>query len=212
MALLRGLLTACCVHILCALGIVIYEMWNISKSSLKYSPAEADATKTMLAAQFAEFGNASVVQLHTIQQPKCCNPGQVRVKVAAGALNPVDFKQRRMEAPAMMRPLPSVSGFDFSGVITQVGEGVLDFQAGDRVYGMLPLLGQRWGAFQEFAVVDTTVIAHAPKSIPLREAAALPLVGLTVLHAMEPVLKEWKAKGEKTDGKQILIHAGAGGV
>eukprot|EP00928_Gymnodinium_smaydae_P023000 TRINITY_DN19148_c0_g1_i1.p1 TRINITY_DN19148_c0_g1~~TRINITY_DN19148_c0_g1_i1.p1 ORF type:complete len:397 (+),score=49.72 TRINITY_DN19148_c0_g1_i1:52-1242(+) len=212
MGLLRALLSVGCVHALVVLGVLFYEMWILTRSNLKYKPAQEDASLTMQAAQFSKFGNVSVIELVEIPRPACCNAGHVLVKVVAGALNPVDFKQRRMEAPAMMRPLPSVSGFDFSGVIEQVSPDVTDFVVGDAVFGMLPLLGQRWGAFQEFIVVDASIIAKAPRETSLKNSAALPLVSLTVLHALAPVVKEWRRKGESPQGKHILIHAGAGGV
>lgn len=201
-----------CLHVVIVVCIVGYEMWKLTSASLQYAAAPEQPGTSMKAAQFSEFGNASVVKSVMIPRPECCAPGQLLVKVHTAAINPVDFKQRRMPAPAMMRPLPSVSGFDFSGVVERIGEGVAGFQEQDAVFGMLPLLGQRWGAFQEYVVVDSRIVARAPKSVPLEQAAALPLVGLTVLHALAPVLDHWRKTGEHSEGKRILVQAGAGGV
>lgn len=212
MGLLRNLLIVAFLHLLAILAIVMYEMYGITMSNLQYKPAAEDQELMMRAAQFSQFGAASVVKSTKIPRPACCSPTQVLIKVHTGALNPVDFKQRRMPAPAMMRPLPSVSGFDFSGTVEAVGKNVSIFKANDHVYGLLPLLGQRWGAFQEYVVAESSIIAPAPKSVSLRDTAGLPLVGLTVVHALQPVLAHWASSGESTDGKIILVHAGAGGV
>ena len=166
----------------------------------------------MRAAQFAKPGPAAVIQLAQIPRPMCCETTQVLIKVGTGSLNPVDFKQRRNPTLEYMRPLPAVSGFDFSGKVEQIGAGVLGFRPGDTVYGMLPLQGQSWGAFQEYVVTNYTIIAHVPSKISPKEAAGLPLVGLTVVQALAPVLRTWQRNGESSKGKKILIHAGAGGV
>ena len=166
----------------------------------------------MRAAQFAKPGPPAVIQVAQIPRPMCCETTQVLIKVGTGSLNPVDFKQRRNAMLEYMRPLPAVSGFDFSGKVEQVGAGVLGFRPGDTVYGMLPLQGQSWGAFQEYVVTNYTIIAHVPSKISPKEAAGLPLVGLTVVQALAPVLRTWQRNGESSKGKKILIHAGAGGV
>ncbi|KAJ1639317.1 zinc-binding dehydrogenase-domain-containing protein [Pavlovales sp. CCMP2436] len=54
---------------------------------------------------------------------------------------------------------------------------------------MMPLLGQHWGASAEFAAVEQRLVARAPSQVPLLEAAALPLVSLTVMQALEPVVR-----------------------
>ncbi|CAE8657260.1 unnamed protein product [Polarella glacialis] len=210
--MLRPLLGVAVLHVLAVLAILGYEVWTITSSSFKHAAAEEDLGTTMRAAQFDKVGDASVIQLVDIPRPKCCDATQVLVRVVSGGLNPVDFKQRRNPNPPQLRPLPSVSGFDFAGHVEQLGAEVRGFKSSDAVFGMLPLLGQRWGAFQEYVVVDYKIIAHAPRSMPLHEAAGLPLVGLTVIQALAPVLDTWQRLGTNSSGKAILIHAGAGGV
>lgn len=212
MGLVRSLLGVALLHVLLGVGLFGYEVYNVMRPHLRFTAAAEDPNHTMKAAQFDKIGEADVVKEATIPRPLCCSDGEVLVQVEAGGLNPVDFKQRRLEAPAMIRPLPSVSGFDFSGVILQVGPNVTSLKPQDKVFGMLPLMGQRWGAFQEFVVVHSRIIAKAPSKVSLQDAAGLPLVGLTTVHSLQPVLQAWKDAGTSSKGKKILIHAGAGGV
>lgn len=166
----------------------------------------------MRAAQFLEPGEPSVIKTRRIPRPQCCEMTQVLIKVGTGGLNPVDFKMRRNAMVNATRPLPIVSGFDFSGNVERIGNGVLGFRPGDAVYGMLPLQGQSWGAFQEYIVTNYSIIAHVPSKITAREAAGLPVVGLTTIQALAPVLRNWQQQGQNSTGKKILVQAGAGGV
>ena len=93
---------------------------------------------------------------------------------------------------------------DFAGTIEAVGEGVTQFAAGDEVYGCAGGLAALQGALAEYMVADARLIAHKPKSISMREAAALPLVGITAYEGLQRA-------GAKA-GQKILVHGGAGGV
>eukprot|EP00439_Symbiodinium_sp_Y106_P047625 s207_g6.t1 len=208
----RSVAKVLCLHVVLIVGVLAYELGILVLSFSRYKPALQDPSQTMRAAQFAKPGPPAVIQVAQIPRPMCCETTQVLIKVGTGSLNPVDFKQRRNAMLEYMRPLPAVSGFDFSGKVEQVGAGVLGFRPGDTVYGMLPLQGQSWGAFQEYVVTNYTIIAHVPSKISPKEAAGLPLVGLTVVQALAPVLRTWQRNGESSKGKKILIHAGAGGV
>ena len=65
---------------------------------------------------------------------------------------------------------------------------------------------------QEYVVTNYSIIAHVPSKITAREAAGLPLVGLTTIQAMAPVLRHFQKQGQSSKGKKILIQAGGGGV
>ena len=56
---------------------------------------------------------------------------------------------------------------------------------GDRVAALLPLMGSRWGAMAQFAPVNWRYVAAIPKDLSLRDAASVPLVGLTTLQALD---------------------------
>jgi NADPH:quinone reductase-like Zn-dependent oxidoreductase len=94
---------------------------------------------------------------------------------------------------------------DFSGIVKEIGEGVSDFKQGDEVYGQAGVVTGGSGAFAEMALAKTESVANKPKRLSHVEAAALPLVGVSA----------WRALVENiglSNGQQILIHGGAGGI
>ncbi|MEX0367603.1 MAG: zinc-dependent alcohol dehydrogenase family protein [Ruegeria sp.] len=132
-------------------------------------------------------------------------PGHVVIKVAATSVNTVDTMIRNMGADLPLSPeLPAVLGMDFAGTITAVGEGVSQFAVGDEVYGCAGGLLELQGTLAEYMSADTRLIAHKPKSLSMREAAALPLVGIT---AYEGLTRAGVSKGDT-----VLVQGGAGGV
>eukprot|EP00300_Choanocystis_sp_HF-7_P033018 c4507_g1_i2.p1 GENE.c4507_g1_i2~~c4507_g1_i2.p1 ORF type:complete len:271 (+),score=44.16 c4507_g1_i2:421-1233(+) len=77
----------------------------------------------------------------------------------------------------------------------------------------MPLIFSYWGSSADYLCIDASLVAKVPPSYTsqigrIKECATLPLVGLTVLQAMQPVVDSF----ETTKGKKILIQAGAGGV
>lgn len=132
-------------------------------------------------------------------------PGHVLVRVAATSVNTVDTMIRRMGADLPISPeLPAVLGMDFAGEIVAVGAGVSNFAPGDEVYGCAGGLADLQGALAEFIPADARLIAHKPKSLSMREAAALPLVGITALEGLQ--------RAQARSGQKVLVHGGAGGV
>lgn len=138
-------------------------------------------------------------------------PGTIVIRVVAAGLNPVDFKTLRNPQPDFLVPKPFTIGYDVSGVVVAIGAGAESrFSLGDSVFGMLPILGPAGGgALAEYAAGDAACFAHAPRSIPLVEAAALPLVGLTVLQVLEQAGQHRRGSGR---GRRMLVQAGGGGV
>jgi NADPH:quinone reductase-like Zn-dependent oxidoreductase len=158
---------------------------------------------TMKAIRFHEYGDPEVLTLDEVSLPTP-GPGQVRVRVAATTFNGVDGNIRagRMQGPMPM-DLPHVPGLDLAGTIDALGEGVNDLREGDAVIGFLPF-GDN-GAAAEYVVATAADLAPAPTSIPLADAAALPLVGLTA----------WQALFEHANlqaGQRILINGASGAV
>lgn len=131
--------------------------------------------------------------------------GQVLVRIHAGGLNPLDTKIRAGKAAHAKQPLPAVLGLDMAGTVEEIGAGVTSFQPGDEVYGMVGGVGGLQGTLAEYVAADTDLLAHKPKSLSMREAAALPLVTIT---AWEGLVDRSKVHA----GQAVLIHAGAGGV
>jgi len=127
--------------------------------------------------------------------------GQVRIRVAGSAFNPADNGIRSGTLPFPVT-LPHIPGYDVSGTVDAVGDGVTDFKSGDTVVGFLPM-GED-GSAAEYVVAPAGVLVKAPSSIPLPDAAAMPSVALTAWQALfdEAALK---------NGQRLLI-TGAGGA
>src|SRR5271165_5512762 len=131
--------------------------------------------------------------------------GQVLVRVHASGVNPLDTKIRAGKAAHANQPLPAVLGLDMAGVVEEVGPGVTAFHPGDEVYGMVGGVGGLQGTLAEIVVANADLIALKPKSLSMREAAALPLITIT---AWEGIVDRAKVR----EGQKVLVHAGAGGV
>jgi NADPH:quinone reductase-like Zn-dependent oxidoreductase len=156
----------------------------------------------MKAIRFHEYGGPEVLRYEDVPDP-LPGPDQVRIKVAATSFNPVDAGIRggyvRQAFPIQ---LPHVPGIDVSGTIDALGANVTTRQVGDQVIGFLPMLPD--GASAEYVLAPAEVLADAPTSIPLADAAALPEVGLT---AWQSIFEHAQAHA----GQRLLIN-GAGGA
>jgi NADPH:quinone reductase-like Zn-dependent oxidoreductase len=154
----------------------------------------------MKAVQFHEVGGPEVLQYGEIEQPSP-GAGQVRLRVAASAYSAADSGMRAGFLPIPIQ-LPHVPGYDVSGTIDAMGEGVDGFAVGDAVIGFLPM--ERDGGAAEYVIAPADALVAAPTSIPLPDAAALPSVALTAWQALFD-------SGELAAGQRVLI-VGAGGV
>jgi NADPH:quinone reductase len=131
--------------------------------------------------------------------------GQVLVKICASGVNPLDTRIRAGEGGHAKQPLPAVLGLDMAGVVVAVGDGVTEFRPGDEVFGMVGGVGGLQGTLAEFVVADATLLARKPKTLTMRQAAAMPLVTIT---AWEGLVDRARVHA----GQTVLVHAGAGGV
>ncbi|WP_210495982.1 NADP-dependent oxidoreductase [Patulibacter sp. SYSU D01012] len=156
----------------------------------------------MKALRFHQFGDADVLRLDDVALP-VPGPGQVRVRVAGAAFNPVDDGIRggwlREVFPVA---LPHTPGIDVSGTVDAVGADVTGLAVGDAVVGFLPMTAE--GAAAEHVLAPAEVLVPAPTSIPLADAAALPMVGLTAWQAL------FDDAGLRA-GQRVLVN-GAGGA
>jgi len=130
-------------------------------------------------------------------------PGEVVVDIRAASVNGADPKVRRGGGRYQLSQFPHILGRDFSGVVSQVGPGVTDFAVGDAVFGVLDAGNE--GAYAEKLAIKAAIIAKKPDRLSHAEAAALGLINLTALTAIEDTAR-LKA------GETILIQGGAGGV
>jgi NADPH:quinone reductase-like Zn-dependent oxidoreductase len=159
-------------------------------------------TKTMKAAVLTRFGGADAFEIQDAPVP-AVGPRQVRVRVHATALNPLDYQIRRGDYKDDV-PLPAITGHDVSGVVEEVGAEVGEFSPGDEVYYTPQIFGGA-GSYAEQHVADVALVARKPRNLSHLEAASLTLAGGTV----------WEAFVERARlgvGETILIHGGAGGV
>ena len=154
----------------------------------------------MKAVFIERFGGPEVLKYGDLPDP-VAGPGEVVVDVFAASLNGVDWKVRAGQYKHLTFPL--ILGRDFSGVISAIGRGADDLEAGDAVFGVCDA-GQE-GAHAEKIAVKAAIVARKPDGLLHVNAAALALTGLTALSAIEETLK-------LKPGETILIHGGAGGV
>lgn len=156
----------------------------------------------MKAVRFHSYGDPEVLVHEEAESPRA-GAGQVVLRVAGAAVNPVDGSLRAgFVREVFPLALPHVPCYDVSGVITEVGDGVREWSVGDSVVAWLPIPGP--GAAAEYAVAPVETLAAAPRTAELPDAAALPSVALTAWQAL------FEHAGLKA-GQSILIN-GAGGA
>ncbi|MFG0286609.1 MAG: zinc-dependent alcohol dehydrogenase family protein [Rhodopirellula sp. JB044] len=150
------------------------------------------------------YGKDSEFELSDVATPEV-KPGHVLVKIAASSVNTVDTMIRNMGKDLPLSPdTPAILGMDFAGTVEAVGEGVDDYAVGDEVYGCAGGLADLPGALADHMVADANLIAHKPKNLSMKEAAALPLVAITAYEGL--------MRAGITQGQKVLVHGGSGGV
>ena len=159
------------------------------------------------AVQLESFGGTEFLNLREVPAPQA-GTGQIRVRVTAAGLNPMDwFMTSDAETASRFGlSLPSGFGTDYAGIVDQVGDGVADFAAGDRVFG-----GALSRAVADYVVIDVggTIAAggsahHTPDGIDDRTAAVLAIGGCTAAAALAVV--------NPGPGDTVLIGGAGGGV
>jgi NADPH:quinone reductase-like Zn-dependent oxidoreductase len=158
---------------------------------------------TMTAVRMHGYGGPEVLKYEEAPRPEPAE-GEVLVRVHAAGVNPVDWKIRAGYLRSFREyPLPLILGWDFSGVIEELGTGIVGWKRGDEVYAR-PDIGRN-GAYAQYIAVRASEIQHKPKKLDHVHAAAIPLAALTAWQAIFDA-------GHLHAGQRILIHAAAGGV
>ena len=129
--------------------------------------------------------------------------GEVVVDIHAASVNGADPKVRVGGGRYSLTKFPHILGRDFSGVVSALGAGVTDFKIGDVVFGVTDQGIE--GAYAEKIAIKAAIIAQKPASLSHTQAAALGLVSLTALTAIEDT-------AQLKTGQTILIQGGSGGV
>ncbi len=130
--------------------------------------------KAALLEKYASDGRDLVVK--DIPIPEITDD-EVLVKVMAAAVNPLDNMIVRGEVKLIVPyRFPLVMGNELAGVVEKAGNGVKDFQKGDRVYARMPL--DKIGAFAEYAAVRASALSKIPDYLSFEEAASVPRLPL----------------------------------
>ncbi|NUP03667.1 MAG: NADP-dependent oxidoreductase [Nonomuraea sp.] len=146
------------------------------------------------------FGGPEVLELVQARRPEP-GLGEVLVRVHTAGVNASDCKVRAGKVPVFGDP-PLTVGVDVAGVVEVVGDQVVQFAPGDKVYGMV---FPPHGAYAEYVVASADALAIAPAGLDHIHSAALPLSALTAWQALVNT-------AALAAGQRVLVHAAAGGV
>lgn len=154
----------------------------------------------MRAAVVRTFGGPETVEIVEAEVPE---PGarQVRIKVAAAALNPVDAGVRGGFFGGAGKQIGF--GWDVAGTVDATGVATA-WSAGDEVVALDPGMVRPLGTHAEYVVVDTDAVAKAPATVDAVHASTLPLNALTAEQALDLM--------ELTEGQSLLVTGAAGAV
>ena len=148
-----------------------------------------------------EFGGPEVLEVESRPVPEPVAT-EVRVRVEAAGVNPVDWKTRGGKGAAVQFGLPLTVGWDVTGIVDAVGPGVTRFAVGDPVFGM-PWFPRPAAAYAEFVTAPSRHFARRPDALSVEQAAGLSLAGLTAWQCLVDIARV-------QPGQRVLIHAAAG--
>lgn len=152
------------------------------------------------------FGGPEVLELAEVPVPPV-GPGQVRIRVAAATVNPVDAQTRSgalAQAGLLAADAVIGIGWDVAGTVDEFASDVQGFAVGDAVIGLSDRLDVPLGTQADYAVLDATAVARAPRQVSSEAAATLPLNGLTAAQSLDLLALE--------PGSTVLITGAAGAV
>lgn len=153
----------------------------------------------MKAAVIHDYGGPEAIKYEDYPDPRP-KPGEVLVKVAAAGINPIDTLQRNGDKKEW-QPLtfPAVLGWDLSGTVVGLGDGVRDLVVGDKVFG--------WAdhSYAELCAVKADLLAKVPRGLELDQAAALPLVSATGIQLIS-------VAGQAERGQRVIVSGANGAV
>ncbi|MCF8231725.1 MAG: NADP-dependent oxidoreductase [Bacteroidales bacterium] len=127
---------------------------------------------------------------------------EVLIKTKAASFNPIDYKILRGDLKMVMKlKMPSPIGYDVSGEVVEMGKETNAFQKGDEVYSRIAHMG----AMAEYVTAKVDDVSRKPSNINHRQAAGIPLAGLTAYQALFDI-------AQLQSGDYVFISAGSGGV
>jgi len=150
------------------------------------------------------YGTPDVLTLTDRPDPKV-GPDSVLVRVKCAGVNPVDWKILEGKMDGVLRVhFPLTPGWDVAGVVERVGVAVTELAAGDEVVGYVREDHVQDGTYAELVAAPIRTVARKAKALDWRQAAGLPLAGLTALQALDALA----VRGDDV----VLVHAASGGV
>lgn len=154
--------------------------------------------------EYDSYGPADVLVKRNKPIPEVLGARQLLIRVIAASVNPKDTFVRKGRFRMMTGDtFPRRVGFDFAGVVEQVGDEATDVAVGSAVFGMLN--GWDGGACADWVLASVDEIAPMPANLSFAKAAAVPLAALTALQALRNI-------GEVTAGKSLCVNGASGGV
>lgn len=162
----------------------------------------------MKAVTYNHYGPPEVLKLKTVPRP-VIGENEILIRVKAVAVNSADARLRKAD-PFMIRfffgffkPKMRILGGDFAGVVEEAGDGVKEFQPGDRVYGSAFESG--FGAYAEYVKVKAgSTIVKMPENLSFEKAAAVFFGGQAALHFLR--------KSNIQKGQKVLIYGASGSL
>jgi NADPH:quinone reductase-like Zn-dependent oxidoreductase len=171
-------------------------------SSLTLAVALAAHEPTMKAVVIHEYGGTEVLKYEDVSRPEP-QMDQIRARIVAAGVNPVDGMIRSGMFANEKRAFPIILGGDIAGVVEKVGGKITKFKVGDPIFAYVSL--DNSGGYAQYALVTEREAAPKPRSLTFVEAAAVPIVALTAWQALIDTAK-------LKSGQTVLIHGGSGGV
>jgi NADPH:quinone reductase-like Zn-dependent oxidoreductase len=164
----------------------------------------ASATsQTMKAIRIHRYGGPEALQYEDAPRPQP-QADELLIRVHAAGVNPIDWKVREGYVKDIWpHKFPLILGWDFSGVVEELGRDVSRFKIGDEVYSVSD--PTRNGAYADYIVVRESELALKPDSLHHIRAAAVPLAALTAWQSLFET-------AQLQPSQRVLIHAGSGGV
>ena len=154
----------------------------------------------MKAITITSFGGVEGLEIREVPDAPPATSDRVRVRVRAAGLNRADILQRLGRYPAPPGYPQDIPGIEFAGEVSEVGDEVRMWQAGDRVFGIIGGGGQA-----QYVTVRENHLAPVPPNLDWAEAAAVPEVFMTAHDALF-------TQCGLTIGERVLIHAAGSGV
>ncbi len=162
--------------------------------------------QTMRAVALDEFGGPEALKIQNLPIPQI-EDTEILIRVEAagvGAWDPIEREGRFVEIMGVKPKFPYVLGTDGAGTVAAVGEKVLDFKEGDRVYAA-ELANPKGGFYAQYTAVNADNASLIPERLTVEQAAVLPSDGLTALTGLQKVL------GLKS-GESLMIYGASGGI